>query len=181
MSVATKKLTWDDIKDWPEYHGRTEIVDGQLVMSPVPAPPHQRISTRLGSEINPFVRARNLGNFYSSPLHSVLAEGVDYEPDLAFVSKGREEDFRGGAFFGPPDLIIEVISRSNRSHDTKTKFRHYQRYGVREYWMVDPDESSIEVWFLEEGKYRLLGRFSPGEQVVTRVLEGLTLDPSRIF
>ena len=110
MSVATKKLTWDDIKDFPEYHGRTEIVDGTLVMSPVPSGRHQEICTLLGAHITPFVRSRDLGKFYSSPLHIVLAEHVNYEPDLCFISKHRLANPIGAAFFGPPDLIIEIIS-----------------------------------------------------------------------
>src|SRR5574341_1081858 len=89
MSVSVKKWTWEDIKDWPESHGRTEIVDGELVMSPVPSDRHQKICARLGLIISPFVEPHGLGDFYMHPLHVVLAEHVNYEPDLCFISKER--------------------------------------------------------------------------------------------
>ena len=165
MSVAVKKLTWEDIQDFPEYHGRTEIVDGQLVMSPLPAPLHQLISQRLGEAIAPFVQSRDLGVFFSLPVHVILDEHVHYEPDLSFLAKGRLRDLRVAAIHGAPDLILEVISESNRKHDTVTKFQDYERYGVREYWLVDPAARVIEVWHREGGKYGSLGRFGAGERV----------------
>ena len=181
MDVAVKKWTWEDIKDFPESAGRTEIVDGELIVSPVASAKHQRVSTLLGARIAPFVVGRDLGEFFSCPVHLILDEHVNYEPDLSFFAKGRLRDLRVAAIHGAPDLILEVISKSNRQHDTETKFLDYERYGVREYWLVDRYARWIEVWYLERGKYRLLGRFGAGERVVTRVLEGLELDPAQVF
>ena len=182
MSVMVKKLTWDDIKDWPEHHGRTEIVDGELVMSPVPLRRHQKICMRLGARIEAFVEQTDLGEFYSLPVHVILAEDVNYEPDLCFIAKNRLHLLQDPASVdGPPDLIIEVISESNRTHDTVVKFRDYERYGVREYWIVDPREEHIRVYFLDGGKYASLGVFGRGDRVQSRVLAGLDLDPAGIF
>ena len=181
MAVAVKRLTWEDIKDFPQYHGRTEIVDGELVMSPVPAKRHQRICSRLGLAISPFVEDRDLGEFYSLPIHVILAEHVHYEPDLCFISESRAQDPDSPAYYGPPDLIIEVISESNRTHDTVVKFRDYERYGVREYWLVDPREELIRVWFRDGDKYVPLGAFGRGDRVLSRVLEGLSLDPASVL
>ena len=181
MSVTVKRWTWEDIKGRPEFHGRTEIVDGELVMSPVPSLRHQRISSQLCVEIRPFVAGRQLGEFFCNPLHIVLAEHVHYEPDLCFISKARLPKGNVPKFDGPPDLVIEVIPESNRDHDIVTKFRDYERCGVREYWLVDPDKDQIEVWFLDRARYVSLGKFGPGQPVVTRLLEGLNLDPARVF
>ena len=181
MGVAVKKWTWEDIKDFPESAGRTEIVDGELIVSPVASAKHQRVSTLLGAHITPFVVGRDLGEFFSSPVHLILDEHVNYEPDLSFFAKGKLEDLDTAAVRVVPDLVIEILSKSNRSHDTETKFLDYERYGVKEYWLVDRYAKWIEVWYLEGGKYRLLGRFGPGQQVVTRVLEGLELDPAQVF
>lgn len=181
MDVAVKKLTWEDIKDYPEYHGRTEIVDGELVVSPVPSRKHQWSCQNLALVVVPFLRSRDLGRFYSLPVHVILDDHVNYEPDCCFIAKGRLQDEESAAYEGPPDLIVEVISASNRRPDTETKFRHYERYGVREYWLVDRYAKWIEVWFLEGGKYWSLGRFTPGQRVVTRVLEGLELDPAQVL
>lgn len=82
---------------------------------------------------------------------------------------------------GRSDLIIEVISEGNRTHDTVVKYQDYERYGVREYWLVDPRERHIRVYTLEGGRYQLLGVFAPGEQAASRVLEGLAFDPAPVF
>lgn len=181
MGVAVKKLTWNDIRDFPESAGRTEIVDGELVMSPTPSDRHQRICTRLGSRILEFVELHDLGEFYSSPVHVILAEEVNYEPDLCFISKDRLQIIQSPVILGPPSLVIEVISESNRTHDTVVKFRDYERYGVPEYWVVDPREQYIRIWSLESGRYVPLGAFGRGQRVVTRILDGLTLDPAQVF
>jgi Uma2 family endonuclease len=131
MDVAVKKWTWEDIKGWPEYHGRTEIVDGELIVSPVASVKHQKTCKRLGRAIDPFVVGRGLGEFFDRPVHIILAEHVNYEPDCSFFARGREPE-ADAAYDGAPDLIIEVLSRSNREHDTVIKFRDYEHYGVRE-------------------------------------------------
>ena len=181
MSVAAKKLTWDDIKDWPEDAGRTEIVDGELVMSPTPATRHQKICTRLGIQLGSYIERHNLGLFLSSPMHVILAPHLHYEPDLCFIRKQRETIVKEKFIDGPPDLIIEVISESNRTHDTVVKFQNYAQHGVAEYWLVDPRDNEISTWRQDGDEYRLLGRALPGGRVVTEVLSGLELDPGSVL
>ena len=181
MSVAAKRLTWDDIKDWPEDAGRTEIVDGELVMSPTTATRHQEICTYLGAEILLFVRQHSLGLFLSSPMHVILATHLHYEPDLCFITNQRRHIVKEKFIDGPPDLIIEVISESNRTHDTVVKFRNYAQHGVTEYWLVDPRDNEISTWRLEGDGYVLLGRARPADRVVTDVLSGLELDPGSVL
>jgi Uma2 family endonuclease len=181
VSVAAKKLTWDDIKDWPESAGRTEIVDGELVMSPPPATKHQRICSYLGSLLFSFVTENRLGEFLTSAMHVILDDHVHYEPDLCFIRTSRAGIVGEVFISGPPDLIIEVISESNRTHDTVVKFRDYAKYGVSEYWLVDPRDETINTWTLDGESYALLGRSGQGEAVVSRVLTGLSLDPGTVF
>ena len=181
MPVAVNRLTWEDIKDFPESHTRVELVDGELIMSPVPSPVHQRICSRLGSEIEPWVRGRQAGEFFSVPLHVILDRYIHYEPDLCFIRQDRLDRMHDSYFDGPPDLVIEVISESNRTHDTVVKYRDYERYGVEEYWLVDPREKHIRVNHLEGGRYISLGVFAAGERIATKTLAGLELDPSQIF
>jgi Uma2 family endonuclease len=186
MAVAVRKFTWDDLKDLPEDAGRTEIIDGDLVVSPTPSDRHQEISTALAAKIYPFVKRHKLGKFYEAPVHVVLAEHVNFEPDLCFLAAGNLDRLQSPVIFGPPDLIIEIISESNRTHDTvvkfqKVKFQNYERYEVGEYWLVDPREQRINVWSLRQGSYVSVGAFGLGEKLPTRVLAGLELDPAEIF
>jgi Uma2 family endonuclease len=180
MPAAVAKLTWDDIKDWPET--RVELVEGEAIISPVPNKKHQRICRKLSAPIIPYVESRGLGEFYPHPIHIVLAAGVEYEPDCCFIAAGRDDDPDGATFAGAPDLIIEVISESNRSHDTVVKFRDYERFGVKEYWLVDPRASHVRVFHLDaDGNYESLGVFAPGEQIVSRLFPDLAVDPAAIF
>ena len=181
MPVIANTLTWDDIRDLPEDAGRTEIVDGDLVVSPSPSWNHQGIATTLGAKIYPFVRNHQLGRFFSIPVHVVLAEHVNYEPDLCLLSRDRLGMLQGAVIQGPPDLMIEIISDDNRTHDTVVKFRDYARYGVAEYWLVDPRSRLIRVCSLDGESYQDIGSFAPGERVQTNKLNGLILDPSEIF
>ena len=181
MPVIAKKLTWDDIKDLPEDAGRTEIVDGELVMASPPSDRHQEIATALGAKIYPFVKTRGLGKFYSSPVHVILADHVNYEPDLCFLASAHLDLVRSPVIEGPPDLVIEILSERTRQHDRVVKFHHYEQYGVREYWLVDPRDDRIHVYSRKEGSYVSLGTFAPGECVETGVLQGLDLDPAEIF
>ena len=180
MPVAVAKLTWDDIKDRLENH--LELVNGELVVSPVAGWIHQRICRLLGSLILPFVEAWKLGEFFPLPIHVVFGPGVEYEPDCCLIGAPAAMDETEQCYRGVPDLIIEVISESNRSHDTVVKFRDYERFGVKEYWLVDAREAHVRVFHLDaDGKYQALGVFTPGEAVGTRILAGLALDPATLF
>ena len=87
MPTAVHKLSWEDIKDLPETAGRTELVDGELIVSPTPATRHQRVCTELGIELGLFVRRHRLGRFFSSPMHVILGEYVHTNPTRASSSR----------------------------------------------------------------------------------------------
>jgi Uma2 family endonuclease len=175
-----RKLTWEDIKDLPE-EGKTELIEGELHMAPTAGFPHQRIGTRLTVEIHPFVERHDLGEFFGRDVHIIFDENNHLEPDLCFIAKERLSIIKGAYAEGPPDLVIEILSDSNRNYDIRVKYGHYERYGVKEYWLVDPRDRSIAVYALEGERYKLVGEYRAGQPVETRVLAGLRLDPVRIF
>lgn len=179
--VLAGKLTWDDIKDLPESAGKTEIVDGELRVSPIAGLAHQRAATRLTVKIGPFVAERSLGEFFGSPVHVILDEHVNFEPDLCFVSKKRKSILRETVIKGAPDLVIEIVSESNRKRDEITKFRYYEEFGVGELWLVDLRDRLIRVYALNERRYSGVGDFGPGESILSPTLTGLELDPADVF
>jgi Uma2 family endonuclease len=182
MSVTVRRLTWEDIKDFPESGAkRTELVDGELVVSPIASVRHQRICRRLAAELTAFLRKHSGGELFTHPVHVILDEHVHYEPDLCFVANDRVAIIEENYITGAPDLAIEVISESNRSHDTVVKFNDYQRYGVKEYWLVDPRENHIRVFALEGSTYQPLGIYAPGSLVQSRIFAGIGLDPASIL
>ena len=181
MGVAARLLTWRDLESWPEETGRrVELVHGELVMAPSPAPRHAWIASNLAYELGRFVREADLGALFATPVDVVLAPDVVYAPDLCFLAKERLA-LVGERIDGPPDLCIEIVSESNRTHDTVVKFADYARYGVGEYWIVDPREREISAWRNAGGRYELLGRARPGERLASVVLAGVDLDPAAVL
>lgn len=181
MSVAARPLTWDDIKDWPEDSGsRTELVHGQVVVSPSPNASHSWICSELQFELTKFVKERRLGVVFGGPVDVILAPDVVYVPDVCFVRQDRLKIVQD-RIWGAPDLCIEIVSESNRTHDTVVKHSDYARYGVLEYWLVDPREREISTWRNAGERFDLIGRATPGERVPTEVLAGLDLDPANVF
>jgi len=182
MSVVAQPLTWDDIKHRPEDAGRrTELVHGELVMSPAPGLEHQIIVKRLVYELERYARTSAWGEVIPGPVDVVLAADLVYEPDLCFVSASRADIMRPTHIEGPPDLCVEVTSESNRTYDTVVKYGHYARHGVAEYWLFDTREREVSTWRNQGGSFSLIGRARPGQLIASLVLPGLQLDADSIF
>jgi Uma2 family endonuclease len=130
---------------------RYEIIDGELVVTPAPGLKHQRIVTRLVSLLHAFARKHALGEVFVSPFDVLFAEGDYLEPDILFVRKARAELVTDRGVEGAPDLVVEVLSASTAARDHGIKLERYRHYGVPEYWIVDPEEETVEVWKLGEG------------------------------
>ena len=122
-----------------------------------------------------------LGEVLPGPIDVVLADDLVYVPDLCFVRQARLEAIQATHIAGPPDLCVEIISESNRTHDTVVKFQDYARFGVAEYWLVDLRERHVSTWRNEGGSFGLIGRAGPGEQVQSAVFPELNLDPAPLF
>ena len=182
MGVAANPLTWDDIKDWPEDAGyRTELVHGELVVSPSPTSPHQRCVTQLTIELGIAARRSNWGEVISGPMDVVLASGMVFQPDLLFVRADRCHIIEHTHVAGPPDICVEIVSEGNRTHDTVVKFKEYAAHGVPEYWLVDLRERQISTWRNADGEYQLIGRASQGKKIRSLVLPELKLDPAQVL
>ena len=181
MSVAPQPLTWDDIKDWPEDSAsRIELVHGQIVRSPSPNADHAWISSDLFLELGNSVKEHSLGMVFHAPVDVILAPDVVYVPDICFVRQERLEIVQD-RIYGPPDLCIEIISESNRTHDTVVKYSDYAKYGVDEYWLVDPREQEISTWRRADGLFELIDRAGRGDRVASKVLDGFDLDPASVL
>ncbi len=148
-----KKYTYKDylqIEDEKRY----EVMEGGLIMVPAPLTIHQRISRNVESILCNFVKENRLGEVLYAPTDVVLSEDVVVQPDILFISKERLNIIEEAAIMGSPDLIVEVVSPSSASYDTIEKRGVYEKYGVKEYWLVFPQEKAIEVLTLENSIYR---------------------------
>ena len=150
MAIAKPTGTWtyEDLLSLPDDGKRYEIIEGVLYEMPAPSWNHQLVITNLLLLLAPLVRALG-GQIVTSPL-DVFFQGADpVDPDLVVILPGSRAVGGGRGVEGAPDLLIEVLSPSNRPHDLVTKRALYGRAGVREYWIVDPDNRTGDILTLD--------------------------------
>ena len=125
---------------------RYELIEGELVLAPTPSPLHQGLVTRILRLLHTHVSARNLGAVLAAPLDVVLSDENVLQPDVLFVATDRLDIITQTHVAGAPDLVVEILSKSSVNRDRIAKRDIYRRYGVKEYWIVDPVGKSIEVF-----------------------------------
>jgi Uma2 family endonuclease len=160
---------------------RYEIIEGERFVTPSPFEPHQRASMNLVLMLGPFVVSRELGKVYHAPIDVVLADHTVLVPDIVFVAKARASIIEHRGIFGPPDLIVEILSKSTKSRDIGVKLRAYGAHGVREYWVLDPDRRRIAVFTLQGQELVKAAEHDSGDVVSPVVLPGFSASLDRIF
>ncbi len=117
---------------------KIELIDGALILFPAPLDIHERLFVFLFRLLAEYAERLDLGEVRGSRSAVKLAEDQIYQPDVLFVSKDRIALFERQGIFGPPDLVIEILSKSTARYDRGPKLRTYERTGVREVWLIDP-------------------------------------------
>lgn len=180
MSILTRPLTYDDLCQMPDHGHRYEIIDGELLVSSSPARRHQKLAFRLALLLGNLVEANGTGEVYFAPVDLRLTPHEVVQPDLLFIRADRLDIYHArGIVEGPPDLVIEILSPTNRMVDQVRKAALYARSGVPEYWIVDPDGIDLIVQRLVNGQYERIA--SVADVVHSEVLPGLTVDSSKRF
>jgi Uma2 family endonuclease len=180
MSAPPRLLTYDEVRAMPDLGERYELIDGVLVVPPSPIPIHARLVSRLMRRIGDNLHPRNRGDFlFTAPLDVRLTDFRALQPDLLYINPDRPPIITASYVDGAPDLVVEVLSPSNRRHDQVTKFGFYAEAGVRECWIVDPERESLTVYALGDGRFNEV----PNEAGVARsgVLPGLEIDIPELF
>jgi len=150
VAQGATKLTYDDFLLFPDDGKRHELIDGEHFVSPTPLLRHQRILLRLAYEIETFLRQHLLGELIIAPMDVIFTRFDVVEPDLLYISHSRSH-IKDKWVHGAPDLVVEILSPSNRRYDEVTKRDLYDRTGVPEYWIVDPEAETVKV-FRREGE-----------------------------
>jgi len=149
MGIRKPRRSWtyDDFAALPGKPGeRVEVLDGDLVVTPSPTPRHQLVIGRLHSLLAPYVERHGLGWVLAGPVDVLFSQGDYAAPDLVFVRRDRKHIVGERGLEGSPDLLVEVLSPSTASRDRGRKRERYGRFGVPEYWVVDPEHQRIEVY-----------------------------------
>lgn len=180
---AQGEWTYADYLLLPEDDRRYEVLHGVLHVTPAPGYDHQRAVSELHGELRSHVHPNRLGVILFAPFDVKLPAGIasPVEPDLTFFRIGNTPRRGDKSFTGVPDLIAEVLSPGSRHRDRTLKFRAYQEAGVPEYWMVDPDARTVEVYVLKNGRYTELCRGGMGDVVWSAVVQGFRLKVADLF
>lgn len=174
------RFTYEDYRNTPEDK-RYELIDGELIVIPTPPIRHQRIRGAMGYRLFDFVRNLSLGEIFHVPIDVVLSNADVVQPDITFISNNRAGILNEENAQGAPDLVIEILSPSTADRDRTFKASLYALHGVAEYWIVDPDAQTIEVFTLGERGFELLATYA-GEKVLTSpTLEGFELNLTEVF
>lgn len=168
-------LTWND-------DVRYELIEGvPYMMAPAPSPAHQEISVELIRQIANYLRGKKCKAFTAPFDIRLFADTTDdtvVQPDLSIICDPDKIDARGCQ--GPPDMIIEILSPATAQRDQITKLNLYRDAGVREYWIVFPDERGVQVYHLENGKYTAQG-YTDADKISISILQDCTIDLSTVF
>jgi Uma2 family endonuclease len=182
-----KNFTYEDYVQWGEDH-RWELIDGTVFnMSPSPSRKHQKISMELAWQLRTFLKDKSC-EVYAAPFDVRLPEHDEpddeiktvVQPDISVICDREKLDDKGCR--GAPDLIIEIVSPFTARRDMKDKLFLYEHHGVKEYWIVHPEEKIIMQYKLE--KNNRCGRaaiFTDEDTILTDILPGLTIDLHLVF
>ncbi|MGH7898131.1 MAG: Uma2 family endonuclease [Candidatus Binatia bacterium] len=174
-------LTYEDYLELPDDGKQYEILDGELFVTPAPVPRHQRVSRNLQWILEAYVRAHRVGEILDAPIDVILAPTTVAQPDLLFIRSGRESIVTERAVEGPPDLVVEIVSPSSSRKDRTTKAMLYARFGIENFWIVDPDERTFEIWQLAGGSYRRVARGIDEAAIEPNLFPGLVISLRQIW
>lgn len=179
--------TFADCLGWDEKE-RAEIIGGEVLMMAPPSRIHQKISGEIFRQLANFLEGKRC-EVYSAPFGVRLfekdgdrPEDVDtvVEPDITLVCDTSRLDQHGCK--GAPELVMEILSPSSRRHDMLVKLNLYQRAGVREYWIVNPDDKDVQVFLLDgSGFFRVHGFYGREDIARVNVLEGCFIELCKVF
>jgi Uma2 family endonuclease len=185
----SKRYTYADYLTWFD-DVRRELIDGFIRLMSAPVRIHQTISSKINFLLNLFVRKRKgkCKIYYAPfdvrfPKNGETADDKIYDvvqPDICVICDLSKLDDKG--CIGAPDLIVEILSPSTSKHDKETKFNLYEKFGVREYWIVDPHKKTVQVFLLQpHGKYNEGMMYQYRQKAPVHIFEGLEIDLKELF
>jgi len=177
-------LTIDDLTALPDDDGnRYELIEGELIVSSAPSLMHQRAIKNLILFIGVYLAENPVGEIFPTP-------GVIFDrhngviPDIVFLTSEQLEQVGADTHIHlAPALAVEVVSpgRQNAQRDRVKKLRVYDKFGVGEYWVADPEARTLEIYRRAEGALALAATLTGGDELDTPLLPGFACAPEKIF
>lgn len=186
LPMEKARYTYADYLTWDENE-RIELLDGEPVMMAPPSRAHQKISMEISRQLANYLEGKKC-EVYAAPFAVRLFEGVEdapekvqtvFEPDITVVCDKDKLDGHGCK--GAPDLVVEILSPSTARHDRLVKLGQYQRAGVLEYWIVSPDEQTVQVNLLKDGFFHPHEIYDKTGVAKVNTLDGCFIELSKVF
>lgn len=183
MILATEKWTYNDMLAKLPAESRYEIQNYHLIDMPSPTEKHQDLQFKLTLLLGNHIVSNKLGKFYQAPFDVIFDEGNTVQPDLLFVSNENKEIIKERGVFGAPDLIIEIVSKGSIIRDYVEKKEDYEKFSIKEYWIIDPQNQFIQIFNLEANKYKPYSSADGEESLIVKsiVLKDFELKWSDLF
>ena len=187
LDVENGFYTYADYLTW-EFDERVELIKGKIFRMGEDAPKriHQKISGVVSYFLYSYLKGKPW-EIYSAPfdvrlpVKSKRNEDIDtvVQPDICVICDPAKLDDAG--CIGAPDLIVEILSPGNNRKELRNKYEVYEESGVREYWIIHPDEQTLMIYTLHEGKYQPSRLFTSGDIVESKCIVGFKLDLEEVF
>jgi Uma2 family endonuclease len=180
---TSTRLTYEDYLELPEDGKQYELIEGELILNPAPVPRHQLLALNIAAELRAYHREHGGGRAMAAPIDVVLAEDVVVQPDAIFIRTERMTILSEKNIQGAPNLVVEVISDGTRRRDEIVKRKLYERYGVDEYWIVDPAIETLKIYRRSGDSFVRAAEISTetGGIITSPLLPGFALDINVIF
>ena len=158
-----------------------QLIEGELVMSPAPNFQHQRILKRLFLKFYEKVEKAGSGEVVFSPVDVYLDEENVFQPDLVVLLKDSLGKITERGVEGAPDVVVEALFPSTAYYDLRKKKEVYEKAGVKEYWIVDPEMEELEVYTNEGGSFRIFSKAKKEGKVKSSLIKGLEIELKDLF
>lgn len=176
-----RKVTFRDLQRWPDDGRRYELYDGEVVVVPAPFPRHQIALLELEDHLRHYVRQHG-GIVLVAPIDIVFNQTNVLQPDIVIFGVARRHHVKlDNAIRVPPDVAVEVLSEGTASNDRGRKLKAFERFGVAEYWIVDPVKELVEVRRLGQHHYEAAATARRGDNFESVILPGFTCEVATLF
>lgn len=180
VAIEKKRFTYEDYLKTPDDI-RYELIEGELIMTPSPVPYHQRIVMNIGFKMEEFVKKNRIGKVFIAPCDVYLDNENVLQPDILFISNERANIIGEKNIQGAPDLVVEILSENSAYNDLIRKKKLYARFGVKEYWIVDPELKTLDIYTLKSNEFVPDRSFSENQILESSLLGGLKINLSEVF
>jgi Uma2 family endonuclease len=181
MQATDRRVTYAELLQWPDDGRQRELYDGEVVVVPAPIFRHQRVAMHVMDLLRDYEEAAG-GVTVPAPFDIVLSDFTVLQPDVVFFRRERRhllDDW--GPARAVPDLAVEVLSPSTESRDRGRKMHLLARFGLPEYWLVDPARHTLEIHLLRSGAYERVVDAGERDRVTSPTLPDLSFAAARLF